>query len=291
MNDDADSFDWGALGERWWLDAAETVGANRRQAMFAAAKHRGASDTQAAREAGYGDADTVRQAGHKAVRTRKVTDLLALAAAEAKGATDGTVDGSEARRILSKLARGSDPSIRIRAIEGLTKLDERQAAIGRAVDNDGFSEWRVVRDYLRMPGGGPAILHLYTATGAAVGNMPLLHDVRRAVVEVDPALWERARARGNAAARADLERNLADPQYQLDARRKLWREVGVSIDAAGVANGATLTVDEIVSDADTRTDTTAGSDAHTQAVDDDADFRSMNGGEAVEVAREGGFAA
>jgi hypothetical protein len=47
------------------------------------------------------------------------------------------VDAKEARRILSGLARGSDPSIRIRAVESLGKMDEREeAARAETASND-----------------------------------------------------------------------------------------------------------------------------------------------------------
>jgi hypothetical protein len=70
-----------------------------------------------------------RQAGSRAAKTTAVMNLLALAKA-ANGGDDGTVSPAEARRILSRLARGSDPNVRIKALESLSKLerDERTAA-------------------------------------------------------------------------------------------------------------------------------------------------------------------
>lgn len=123
-------FDWFPLGETWWREAAKQVGASERQLKFAAARYRGASQTQAAREAGYdlGDPGGTRQAGYRVARGRVVENLLALATAEKEGGTTGTVDRNEARRILTRLARGSDPSIRIRALESLAKLDEQDRA-------------------------------------------------------------------------------------------------------------------------------------------------------------------
>ena len=44
-------------------------------------------------------------------------NLLALASAEAGGGDDGTVSPGEAIRILSRLARGSDPNVRIKALD------------------------------------------------------------------------------------------------------------------------------------------------------------------------------
>jgi hypothetical protein len=161
--DDAKVFDWGELGEKWWRDAGAQFKASEAQIKFACAKHRCASNAGAAREAGYAgcaDNDIAKQSGYKAFRTTSVQNLLAFAAAEAKGGNDGTVYGGEARRILSKLARGSDPTVKIRAIEALQKLDDKATELGRRKDDDGLWDWRIVRDYLQMRGGPPAILHL-----------------------------------------------------------------------------------------------------------------------------------
>lgn len=80
-----------------------------------------------ARAAGYaGDADSIRQAGSRAAKSTAVMNLLALAQAEQAGGDDGTVKGPEAKRILSRLARGSDPSVRIRAVELLAKLEREE---------------------------------------------------------------------------------------------------------------------------------------------------------------------
>jgi hypothetical protein len=44
------------------------------------------------------------------------------------GVGDGAVRTEEARRILSRLARGSDPDVRIKAIESLAKIDREEHA-------------------------------------------------------------------------------------------------------------------------------------------------------------------
>ena len=119
-----DPFDWGPLGETWWHETAGQLGASPLQARFACAKHRGCSNTEAARQAGYkAEGDGIRSAGYRAMRSNIVERLLAFAASEG-GGYGGEVDRDEARRILSSLARGSDPSIRISAIDKLTKMDE-----------------------------------------------------------------------------------------------------------------------------------------------------------------------
>jgi hypothetical protein len=120
-----DTFDWGQLPSDWWLQTAKEIGADERHAKFAAAKHRGCSNTEAARLAGYGTggAESTRSEGYRVSRSNKVNQLLALAAAEAGGGYDGSLTKQEARGILTAMARGSDPAIKIKAIELLAKMD------------------------------------------------------------------------------------------------------------------------------------------------------------------------
>jgi hypothetical protein len=121
--------DWGALGSDWWLKTAREIGVSEKHAKFAAAKHRGSSNVQAAREAGFGSTPgSIKAEGHRLSRTNKINQLLALAAAEAGGGYDGTLSPTEARQILTSLARGSDPLVRIKAIESLGKIDKDEAA-------------------------------------------------------------------------------------------------------------------------------------------------------------------
>src|SRR5215510_549618 len=123
MSDQQPEFDWGKLGEEWWRATGKSAGATERQVKFACAKHRGCSNTESARQAGYsGDEDSVRQSAYKTFRTNVVQNLLAHAVAESGDGVDGTVDATEAKRILSGLARGADPNVKIRAVEALQKI-------------------------------------------------------------------------------------------------------------------------------------------------------------------------
>ena len=140
------------------------------------------------------------------------------------------MDGAEARRILSKLARGSDPGVRIRAIEALQKLDEKAEQTGKWPADNGYGYWRVAREYLTMPNGAPALLYLWDGLGKSLAGLPLLLDVHQAVMRAEPALWERMAKRAPAVSRVSLDRNLSDPTYQLEGRIKIWREIGVEIE-------------------------------------------------------------
>jgi hypothetical protein len=148
MNEQTTEFDWSPLGSGFWEEAKKTItGASDMQVRFACCRHRGMTAVGSAKAAGYsGDADSIRQAGSRAAKSTAVMNLLALAQAEQAGGDDGTVKGPEARRILSKLARGSDPSVRIRAVELLAKLEreEREFQAQTATRHDPLEELREI---------------------------------------------------------------------------------------------------------------------------------------------------
>jgi hypothetical protein len=126
----ADTFDYGSIPYETWKEFAATVGADERALKFAAAKFRGCTNTQAARESGFGvgSETSTRSEGYRVARSNKVNQLLALAAAEAGGGYDGSLTKQESRSILTAMARGSDPQVRIKSIELLNKLEQQEAA-------------------------------------------------------------------------------------------------------------------------------------------------------------------
>jgi hypothetical protein len=147
MNEQTTEFDWSPLGEGWWLEAQKTCNATDLQVRFCCAHHRGMTASGAAKAAGYtGDATTIRQAGSRAAKSTAVMNMAALAAAEGRGGDDGTVGPAEARRILSRLARGSDPSVRIRAVELISKLEreEREFQALAGTKHDPIEELREI---------------------------------------------------------------------------------------------------------------------------------------------------
>jgi hypothetical protein len=90
--------------------------------------------TASAKAAQYsGDEQTIRQAGHRAAHSTAVMSLLSLAAAETGRGPDGNVTMTEARQILSRLARNAEPLTRIRAIETIAKIEtaERELEVRR----------------------------------------------------------------------------------------------------------------------------------------------------------------
>jgi hypothetical protein len=174
----SDDFDWNPLGEAWWRDTARQLGASDKQTKFAAAKHRGCSNTEAARQAGY-EASTesgLRTTGYRLARANIIEKLLAFAAGEGVG-SEGNVDRQEARRILSSLARGSDPSVRIRAVEQLARFDEADRQQRLAQQEPEPKE--VAANILRAcPYMGPGIIaDCYLAEAGTPWGIPYLKEL------------------------------------------------------------------------------------------------------------------
>jgi len=227
----AQDFDWSPLGSFWWASAAEKYRATVRQTRFACAKHRGASNTGAAREAGYSaQKNAIRQIAYRVYRSNVVQNLLAFAEKHQNGDAIITkpVDTGEARNVLSNLIRGSDPSIKIRALEALQRIDDRANAVPpHASENDGLTEYRFVRDFLQMPNGGCAIVFLWTGLHQQLSSLPLLLDVSAAVQRDRPELWASVVEECNPADRNRLSMHLADCEWQLETRKQIWGEIGI----------------------------------------------------------------
>ena len=229
---------WGEKGEEYWRDLGAQCGASELQIKFACARYQGASATGAAKLAGYAespvDPGAIRQAGHKAIRSTAVAAMLALAAAEDEPRTTATKVMDKAGRVqlLSDIASKSpDPTLKIRAVEGLNKMDDTPAEHSQSHDTDGLKEWRDIREFLHQAPGGPlAIVSLWVGTGRGLANLPLLHDVYKAIMRDEPAFWERAVSNTELPGRQRLKNRLANPKWQQEARIKLWREVGVDLD-------------------------------------------------------------
>ena len=228
-----DDFPWGDLGEQWWRTTGAECRASEQQIRFACSRHQGATATGAARLAGYEAAgDGIRQAGHRASRSTAVLSMLALAEVEDKPAAPKTLDKAARVAHLSDIANKSpDPTLKIRAIEALNKMDDRDTELGKASDQDGFSEARYVREMLQAPGGAVAIVSIWVADGRSLANLPLLHDVHKTIMRDDPVFWGRAVSRTDTPGRIHLKNVLAKPDWQIETRVKLWREVGIEVDS------------------------------------------------------------
>jgi hypothetical protein len=195
MSDDGQEFDWSPLGEAWWRDAAGACGASDKQAKFACLRHRGMTAVGAARGAGYGgEGASIRQLGSRTAKSPAVLNLLAMAAAEAGGGTDGTVDTPEAKRILSRLARGSDPNVRIKALDSLAKLEERERESNTSEDPGDLNEI-VRRTVLALPASlGPALaVGMWFEWLGDIEGFPFLREVAPLLAHDLPEEWARWR--------------------------------------------------------------------------------------------------
>jgi hypothetical protein len=192
----SEEFDWSPLGEAFWNEAGATCGATPLQVRFACCRHRGMTAAGAARAAGYsGDDDSIRQAGSRAAKSTAVMNLLALATAESGGGDDGVVGTGEARRILSRLARGSDPNVRIKALESLQKIEERQRAERSAGDGP-HDLAEMVRLILVHAGiwSAPLVLEMWIADGEGdVTSAPHFALLAPFIKNRCPELWYKYR--------------------------------------------------------------------------------------------------
>jgi hypothetical protein len=218
-------FEWGVLTEAWWRENGTACRATETQIRYACSRHLGANKARSATLAGYsGTPEALRSAGVRAEGTKAVEDLLTLAAAAESPGDADTASAAEIDRKLTKLIRSPDGALSLKAIETYARREEQRRQRGETPEDDGFSSWRLERDFLTMPNGASAYLML---RGGNIGNLCLLHDTYYAVMqeEYGPELWQRFYACLNEPMRADLDRHLADPGYQADDRRKIWGEI------------------------------------------------------------------
>jgi hypothetical protein len=232
-------FEWGDLGEAWWRSNGEACRATEQQIKFACSRHQGANKSRAATLAGYsGSPEALRSAGVRAEGSKGVEDLLILAAAADGGGEADIATATEIDRKLTKLIRSPDGGISLKAIEAHAKREDQRRQRGEMPENDGFSEWRMARDFITLPSNGATAFVLLVD---GVGNLPLLHDLHVKLMQepFGPELWQRFYDRLNAPGRAALDRHLADPGYQLDVRKQIWAEIGMQPPAGINANDTT----------------------------------------------------
>jgi hypothetical protein len=239
-----DNFDWGVLGKDWWAEAMETTRATLTQGKFACARHAGATRTKAAEMAGYASSEgdggqALRTAGSRADDTKAVHDMLVMASAASVVETDDPYTVAQARQKIGRMVKTSlDPNTVIKGTELLAKLDQVDRDRGQTPDDDGFADWRHCRDYLLLENGASQFMLWYRAYQKTLGhpaNYPLLHDVH-SVAQNEPfgkSIWDWCIADLSEAMRDHLYDKLSDPNYQLEARQRLWGEIGIQLDDRG----------------------------------------------------------
>jgi len=75
-----------------------------------------------------------------------------MAAAETGKGPDGNVTLTEAKQILSRLARGSDPNVRIKSIETLAKIEREERELNIRQAESGTDIHQEIREIDRFRG-------------------------------------------------------------------------------------------------------------------------------------------
>lgn len=126
MSDDTNDPDSEPTGAHFDPEAtARLLGLTDKQLAWCKAVLKGANQTAACREAGYEGTDQqLRSQGS----SRKVIRFLELAALDGGNSIDQPMDMAERRRILARMARGTDRATSLRAIEVLHRIDNDERA-------------------------------------------------------------------------------------------------------------------------------------------------------------------
>jgi hypothetical protein len=233
----AEAFDWGVLGEAAWKEFQEATGASDLQLKFAVLRFGGATATKAAKIAGYqGGSESIRRAGYAALRSTAVQNLLELASVHAP--SDPRISKREVIAKISKLCRSSDPLVALKAVAALADFEKTEKASGTAPEDDGMGDWRICRDYLLIENGASQFMMWFRASQGNMGwpgNYPLLHDVHT-LAKGEPfgqQIWDWACGNLSDGSRGELEKHLANKNWQLEARQKIWGEIGIKLENNG----------------------------------------------------------
>jgi hypothetical protein len=225
---------WGNLGPAWWDENGRLTRCSERQRKFAAALYQKCTQAKAAQLAGYpGDLEQLRVQGSRAAASDRVRDLLALAEAQDGGASsEDLITSGEIDRRLSRMIRAPDPGTSLKATELWHKLEDRKRERGETPTDDGFSDFRMERDFVSLgPAGACAYLFMDAIRRGDLGhpgNLYLLHDTYHVLMQhpLGPSIWQHFYSALHDGWRRDIDKWLADPGHQLNNRRKLWAEIG-----------------------------------------------------------------
>jgi hypothetical protein len=196
-----DNFDWSPLGEKFWKEAAESCQhkPSDLQLRFACLKHSGLNATDSARGAGYSanDDEGMRQQGSRAYKTTAVAELLSYAVAETGKGDSGIVDGKEARRILSRIARKGNNNERVKALEALARLDNQEREYLNNQPQESLEENLATIIALVPESGCGAFLAMssFIHAGGFIGSFPFLAEVAPVLSRNFPGDWQRWRAK------------------------------------------------------------------------------------------------
>jgi hypothetical protein len=153
--------------------------------------------------------------------------MLVMASAASVGTADAPYTVAQARQKIGRMVKTSlDPSTVIKGTELLARLDQVDRDRGQTPEDDGLTAWRIERDFLLLPNGAIAYVFVH-----GIANCHLLHDTYSLLMqqEFGPEIWSRFYAKLNDDTRTRLDGLLANPDYQLDVRKKIWAEIDIDI--------------------------------------------------------------
>jgi hypothetical protein len=144
------------------------------------------------------------------------------------------VSDAEVERAIAEMIRSGDQTLKLKAIEVRQKLVDKKDRAGEigaaAADHDGLAVWRHTRDFLQAAGHGGAFSVLcWLGGGRKLIDLPLLRDCVAAMLTEFPSFWNLLRSELSVVDRAILDRRLADPEWQLAERAKIWGELGIDL--------------------------------------------------------------
>jgi hypothetical protein len=118
---------------------------------------------------------------------------LALAAAEAGGGYDGSLTKPEARHILTAMARGSDPAIRIKSIELLSKMDAQEAAANAAQPEESLEQTlaAIITAVPESAVGAFLAMSSFHSNAGNLVNFPFIRQCAPVVSRTYSAEWAR----------------------------------------------------------------------------------------------------
>jgi hypothetical protein len=192
---DASGFDWSPLGEQFWINAGrDAKGATPEQIRIACCLHRGMTMKASAAAAGYrGTDDAMKKHGSRAAQTVAVRTMIAIAVGEDGGAkVEDFVDRSEARKILSGLARRGDATTKLRACEQLNKMHEQDKERAEEQEDQETEIGCVLELCALVPTGRTAVtaLGVWLKKGYTLNNFPAMTLVAPVVAKNYPKEWE-----------------------------------------------------------------------------------------------------
>lgn len=212
---------YGKLGRDWWDRNGAEIGATPQQIRFSAARHNGATRAKAAELANYsGNKEQLRSAGSRVDNTAVVKDLITLAEAAEAGVGDTTVTPSEIRKKLSRIIRGPDGTLALKASELLLKIDNATTTSFDTAKLDPAEHVLVTALLCTREGGYPPDLFIATWAMVAIPAngwwCPLLKQMVPYLKQNLPAIWSVVRGHLSPWRQVDLEALEAGPVLTAD---------------------------------------------------------------------------